>query len=157
MFLVFLSACVLAFLTMAVHATGIAVLRSHYYKKTVGFLWCVQETLEKEFVQSLPYARFRAFEYTVDHLRGTVRIESATSVEPSVADDLGTLAYRSGDVDAGRVVIHAFCIAPRVIPVLAKAPTPHATKICHRNQHSAMHLSAAGSPDALRTVAPASC
>jgi integrase len=90
----------------------------HYYQETIRLLWCVQETLEKKFVLSLPNARFRAFEYAVDHLRGTVRVESATSVEPGIADDLGPLAYSSRDVDAGRVVVHASCKAPRVIRVL---------------------------------------
>ena len=47
----------------------------------------------KEFVLSLPYARFCAFKHTTDHLQGTVRIESTTSIEPGVTDDLRPLAY----------------------------------------------------------------
>ncbi len=108
-------------------------LGSRYYQKTIRFLWRVQETLEKEFVLSLPYARFRALKHTADHLRGTVRIESATSIEPGVAYDLGSLAYCLRDVDAVCVAVHASCKAPRVIRILAKSPAPHATETCHRN------------------------
>src|SRR5690349_8032686 len=105
------------------------------HQEIVGLLRSRQHALEEHFVLTVPDTGLGALKHAVDHCQRMIWIEAADSVEPGMADDLGSRSDLSVDRNAGRVEVRCPCESLRIVLVHPKAPAPNTPKACNRDEH----------------------